>query len=155
MLPYFDGERTPNLPGAAGELHGMTRGSLTPENLAGAAVLAVANSLADCLEALRELGAPVRQVLLIGGGARSIALRSALAETLGLDVIVPSVREYVAIGAARQAAWAATGKLPQWGRQIDDAIAPTGASGPKRYRARYAALRNSLVASQRAMALGQ
>ena len=145
LLPYFDGERTPNLPDATGELHGITRASSTPTNLARAAVLAIANSLADCLEHLRSIGAPARRVLLIGGGAKSTALRSVLADTFGQAVTVPEAREYVALGAARQATWAATGRLPDWRPSIEAVLEPTWNPGPAEYRARYARLRSALT----------
>jgi xylulokinase len=141
LLPYFDGERTPDLPDATGELTGITRASFTPENLARAAVLAVANSLADCLDWLRETGTPIERLLLIGGGAKSAGLRSVLPDTVGMTVAVPEVREYVALGAARQAAWAATGRLPQWGRRIEAELQTTDERGPMIYRQRYAQLR--------------
>ncbi|GGG62373.1 xylulokinase [Kocuria dechangensis] len=144
MLPYFDGERTPNFPDATGQLHGLTRASFTPENLARAAVLAVANSLADCLDVLRGIGAPVERILLIGGGAKSEALRSVLPDTFGMPVEVPRAQEYVALGAARQAAWAATGRPPRWGRRIESVLEPTGDPGAGEYRARYGRLRASL-----------
>jgi xylulokinase len=145
MLPYFDGERTPNLPDAMGQLHGLTRASLTPGNLARAAVLAVANSLADGLDRLRAIGAQPRRVLLIGGGARSYALRAALPDTFGLAVTVPETREYVALGAGRQAAWAATGALPDWHYEAEAVLRPTGGAWAGEYRARYAAMRDRLI----------
>ena len=98
MLPYFDGERTPNRPDATGELRGLTRSSFTPENLARAAVLAIANSLADCLDILRGSGTPAERVLLIGGGAKSAALQALLPDTIGMPVAVPQAREYAALG---------------------------------------------------------
>lgn len=145
MLPYFDGERTPNVPDATGRLHGLTRASFTPENLARAAVLAVANSLADCLDILRDLGAPVERVLLIGGGARSAALRAVLPDTFGLPVELPRAQEYVALGAARQAAWAATGRQPGWERHVIARLEPTGDPGTAAYRGRYRQVRSSLA----------
>jgi xylulokinase len=145
MLPYFDGERTPNLPDANGELHGLTRGSLNPANLARAAALALANSLADCLDVLRELAVPVEQVMLIGGGAKSAALRAVLPGTLGMPVTVPEVREYVALGAARQAAWAATGRLPEWSRAVEAVLENHAEPGAAAYRARYVRLRSRLT----------
>jgi xylulokinase len=145
MLPYFDGERTPNLPHATGQLHGLTRDSFKPANMARAAVLATANSLADCVDVLRALGVPVRQLLLIGGGAKSASLRALLADTLGMTVTVPEAREYVALGAARQAAWAATGRLPPWERRIEAVLEPRRDRGAIAYRARYARLRAALV----------
>jgi xylulokinase len=145
MLPYFDGERTPNLPDAAGQLHGLTRDAFTPENLARGAVLAVANALADCVDRLGAAGAPVRRLLLIGGGAKSAALRALLPGTLAAPVTLPAAREYVALGAGRQAAWAATGRLPNWGRRIEAVLEPSADSGAAAYRARYARLRDALV----------
>ena len=145
MLPYFDGERTPNLPDATGQLHGLTRESFTPANLARAAALSVANSLADCLDTLRGIGAPVKRVLLVGGGAKSAALRAVLPDTFGMPVAIPEVREYVALGAARQAAWVATGKLPRWQRRIEAVLEPSSDPGAAAYRERYVALRSELM----------
>lgn len=149
MLPYFDGERTPNLPDATGQLHGLTRGSFNQANLAKAAVLSVANSLADCVELLEGIGAPVEQVLLIGGGARSAALRAAMPDTLQIPVTVPEPREYVALGAARQALWAATGELPRWGRRVEEILNPSQDRGAARYRERYAEMRLALMSQAR------
>jgi xylulokinase len=145
MLPYFDGERTPNLPGATGQLAGLTRSSFTPANLARASVLAIANSLTDCVELLQRICAPVARVFLIGGGAKSTALQKSLADTLGVPVLVPEQREYVALGAAKQAAWAATGLPPQWDQRIEASLSPSDAEGAARYRARYTAMRSALI----------
>ena len=144
LLPYFDGERTPNLPGASGRLDGITRASLTRENLARAAVLSVANSLADCLDVLRGVDVEVRRVLLIGGGARSEALCSVLPETLGMPVTVPEPAEYVALGAARQAAWAATGSLPRWERSVSRELISSGDESARAFRQRYSTARRNL-----------
>ncbi len=104
LVPYFEGERTPNLPDATASLTGMTLASTTRENLARAAVEGMLGGLAAGLDALRDLGVPLRRVLLIGGGARSAAVQSLAATVLGLPVEVPAPAEYVALGAARQAA---------------------------------------------------
>jgi xylulokinase len=114
LLPYLDGERTPNLPDAAGSLLGMTRSNMTAANLARAAVEGMLCCLADGLDALRAQGVPVRRVLLIGGAAASPAVRAVAGDLFGVPVEVPPVAEYVAIGAARQAAWALSGDLPTW-----------------------------------------
>ncbi|MBC9033856.1 xylulose kinase [Sphingomonas sp. JC676] len=145
MLPYFDGERTPDLPDATGQLHGLTRDAFTPENLARGAVLAVANALADCVGMLRAIDAPVGRLLLIGGGAKSAALRAVLPDTLAASLILPATCEYVALGAGRQAAWAATGRLPCWGRRIEAVLEPNLDPGAAAYRDRYARLRDALV----------
>ncbi|MDJ0311996.1 xylulokinase [Arthrobacter sp. H35-D1] len=143
LLPYLDGERTPNLPDATGTMVGLSRANMTPDNLARASVLAVLNSLADGLAALAALGVPVERVLLIGGGAKSRALREAAATVFGVPVEVPEPREYVALGAARQAAWAATGELPVWGRRIEQSYVPEGTWGTT-VRERYIAARQAV-----------
>ncbi|WP_342022580.1 FGGY family carbohydrate kinase [Arthrobacter citreus] len=114
MVPYFEGERTPNLPDATGSLHGITLQNYTPANLARAAVEAIACSLADGLAALTAVGTDVRRVILVGGAARSAALQHAVSAVFGLPVTVPEPDEYVANGAARQAAGVLTGSWPEW-----------------------------------------
>ena len=114
LVPYFEGERTPNLPDAKGSLHGMTLANFTPENLARAAVEGIACSLADGLQALRDLGIEARRVILVGGAARSEALQQAVSSVFGLPVTVPAPGEYVADGAARQAAAVLSGAWPAW-----------------------------------------
>jgi xylulokinase len=104
LVPYFEGERTPNLPDATASLTGMTLASTTRENLARAAVEGMLSGLAAGLEALRGLGVPLERALLIGGGAQSEAVRAIAPLVLGLPVEVPEPGEYVALGAARQAA---------------------------------------------------
>ncbi|MEN2738321.1 xylulokinase [Microbacterium sp. X-17] len=104
LVPYFEGERTPNLPDATASLTGMTLASTTRENLARAAVEGMLSGLAAGLEALRGLGVPLERAVLIGGGARSAAVQRIAPAILGLPVQVPAPGEYVALGAARQAA---------------------------------------------------
>ena len=142
LLPYLDGERTPNRPGDTGALHGLTRANTTPENLARAAVEGMLNGLADGLDAIRAAGVPVRRVLLIGGGARSEATRQLAPGIFGLPVVVPAPREYVADGAARQAAWLLSGEAapPAWA--MGEAQRYEGDPQPA-VRARYAAARDS------------
>jgi xylulokinase len=114
LVPYFDGERTPNLPEAAGSLHGITRANYTPANLARAAVEGVVCSLADGLAALQAQGVDARRVILVGGGAQSPAVQLAASQLLGLPAFVPTPGEYVADGAARQAAAVLGGAFPDW-----------------------------------------
>ena len=104
LLPYFEGERTPNLPDATAELTGMTLASTTRENLARAAVEGMLRGLAAGLDAIRGLGVPIERALLVGGGAQSEAVRRIAPDVLGVPVDVPAAGEYVALGAARQAA---------------------------------------------------
>ncbi|OLE24197.1 MAG: xylulokinase [Actinobacteria bacterium 13_1_20CM_3_71_11] len=140
LLPYLDGERTPNLPGARGLLGGLTRTNASPANLARAAVEGLLCGLADGVDALRAQGVPVDRILLIGGGAASAAVRALAPALLGAPVAVPEPAEYVALGAARQAAWALAGapEPPQWTVPAHPVHAP--AAGP--VRAAYQDLRD-------------
>jgi xylulokinase len=106
LLPYLDGERSPNRPAASGVLRGLTSLNSTQENLARAAVEAVLCSLADAVGNLADCGITAQRVILIGGAARSEAVRRVAPMIFGVPVTVPEPAEYVALGAARQAAWA-------------------------------------------------
>jgi xylulokinase len=145
LLPYLDGERSPNRPGASGVLSGLTSRNTTPENLARAAVEAVLCSLADAIDNLGGCGITARRVVLIGGAARSEAVRQIAPVIFGVPVSVPSPLEYVALGAARQAAWALSGapEPPSW--PLAGLSADYTASPVPEVRERYAALRDATV----------
>jgi xylulokinase len=112
LLPYLDGERTPNRPHATGVLMGLTSG-VSRADLARAAVEGLLCSLADAVDAL---GVSPTRVLVIGGAARNPAIQQLAPAILGADVSLPEPAEYVALGAARQAAWALAGTAepPAW-----------------------------------------
>ncbi|MEU1604983.1 xylulokinase [Micromonospora matsumotoense] len=116
MVPYLEGERTPDRPTATGSVHGLTLRTATPAHLARAAVEGMLCALADGLDALVAQGATVERVILVGGGARSAAVRRIAPQVFGRPVVVPPPGEYVADGAARQAAWVALGGAtpPTW-----------------------------------------
>lgn len=114
MVPYFAGERTPNIPDATGSLTGITLDNFTREGLARAAVEGVVCSLADAYTALERVGVQGRRAILVGGGARYRAVQQAAAVTLGLPLLLPEPGEYVALGAARQAAGVLLGEMPSW-----------------------------------------
>jgi xylulokinase len=143
LLPYLDGERTPNLPNATGSLHGLTRSNATPENLARAVVEGMLLGLAAAVDAVRAAGCPVHRVLLIGGAAASVAVQEVAADVFGVPVAIPSPGEYVAVGAARQAAWALAGgdAPPAWDVAVDVTIDPdeAGRARAAEVRGRYAA----------------
>jgi xylulokinase len=116
LVPYFEGERTPDRPDATASLHGLTLGTWTPAAVARAAVEGLLCGLADTLDALEAEGAAASRVLLVGGGAALRAVRHIAPAVLGRPVHVPPPGEYVARGAARQAAWvlADTSEAPTW-----------------------------------------
>jgi xylulokinase len=118
LVPYLEGERTPDRPDSTGALHGLTLATAEPAQLARAAVEGLLCGLADGLDAVAATGTPVRRVLLVGGGARSEAVRRIAPAVLGVPVLAPPPGEYVADGAARQAAWVlADGEAPpDWPR---------------------------------------
>jgi xylulokinase len=143
LLPFLDGERTPPLPEAAGLLHGLTRSNATPAHLVRASVEGMLCGLADAVDALDASGVSPRRVVLIGGAARSAAVQQITAGLFALPVSVPEAREYVALGAARQAAWVLTGDEapPSW--KVDAAeILPDDAAESyyRRVRETYSAV---------------
>ena len=141
MVPYLEGERTPDRPLSTGAVHGLTLRTATPANLARAAVEGMLCALADGLDALTAQGAIVDRVILVGGGARSAAVRRIAPQVFGRPVVVPPPGEYVADGAARQAAWVSLGGAapPAWtvGDTEEYAAEPVPA-----IRDRYAAARD-------------
>ncbi|HET9647364.1 MAG TPA: xylulokinase [Microlunatus sp.] len=114
FVPYLEGERTPPLPYAKGELVGLDLTNFTPANIARAAIEGILWSLAYGLRTLAEHAGRLDRVILTGGAAQSKAVQEIAPAVLGRPVTVTAVEESVAIGAARQAAWALTGELPDW-----------------------------------------
>ena len=114
LVPYFEGERTPNLPNATASLTGLTLASMTRENLARAAFEGMLCSLADGLEAILRQGVAARRVLVVGGAAQSPSVALVASQVFDVPVEIPEPGEYVAAGAAVQAAWALTGSRPDW-----------------------------------------
>ncbi|EAR24261.1 xylulose kinase [marine actinobacterium PHSC20C1] len=114
LQPYFEGERTPNLPEATATLFGMTLASTTRPSLARAAIEGLLCGLADGLDALVQQGVNAQRILLIGGAAQNPAVSSIAAQVFAVPIVVPEPGEYVALGAAVQAAWVLTGARPEW-----------------------------------------
>jgi xylulokinase len=104
LQPYFEGERTPNLPDATATLFGMTIDSTTRPNLARAAIEGMLSALADGLGALQANGVVAERILLVGGAAQNPAVQAIAAQVFEVAVVIPTPGEYVAAGAARQAA---------------------------------------------------
>lgn len=104
LLPYFEGERTPNLPQSTGSLSGLRAASATPELLLRAAVDGVAAGIAYCVDALAKVGITAPAATLVGGGSASPVWRQAIADATGLSIAVRGGGEHAARGAAIQAA---------------------------------------------------
>ncbi len=146
LLPYFDGERTPDRPAATGAITGL-RSEVTREDMARAAVEGVVCGLLDGLDALDAV-VPCDDgpLLLVGGGARSPAFRRVLADLSGRAVQVPDVGEAVATGAAVQAAAILSGRPIEevqaaWGLGGGVAVEPDGSVDVAAVRDAYARLR--------------
>jgi len=141
FLPYYGGERTPNRPDAVGTWTGLTDAT-TREDLARAAFEALLCSLADAVDHLAGVtGEEPRRILMVGGATRSPALQALAPAILARPVTLPPPGEYVALGAARQAAWALAGTPdpPTW--HLADTVELT--ADPTSYvREGYARLRD-------------
>jgi xylulokinase len=114
LLPYFEGERTPNRPEATGVFAGMNLNNSNPADIARAMIEGMLAGLADAVDALVALGVNVNRILLIGGAAKNPAIPTIASALFGREVLVPPAGEYVADGAAKQAAWALLGEMPTW-----------------------------------------
>ena len=105
VLPFFNGERIPNLPNGRASLNGATAANFTRANVARAALESAIFGLRIGLDSFRALGFKAREIRLIGGGAKSPLWRSIAANVTGLPVRVPSGDEAAAMGGAIQALW--------------------------------------------------
>ncbi|MCI2957614.1 xylulokinase [Agromyces atrinae] len=123
LVPWFEGERTPNRPDATAVFSGLSLASTTRENIARAAIEGMLCGLADGLDAVRAQGVTAERLLLIGGAAANPAVRAVAAQVFDVPVVIPAAGEYVADGAARQAAWALTGERPSWPLTVDAELA--------------------------------
>jgi xylulokinase len=150
VLPYFNGERTPNLPLATGRIAGV-RGNVTRELLARAAFEGVLCGLLDGLDALRVAGvAPANtddRMVLVGGGARSASYQQIAADLSGQAILVPDADEHVAAGACVQAAAVLHGLAPEsvaeaWQLGAGSSVEPSAGIDRAGIRARYAAVRD-------------
>ena len=109
MLPFFNGERIPDLPNGKGVLTGMTMSNVTKGNIARAALEGVTYEFLLGLDAFRENGIEVSLITLTGGGAKSGFWRQLVSDMTGCDVRVAAVAEAAAFGAALQALWLTEG----------------------------------------------
>ena len=116
LLPYFEGERTPNRPSATGVFSGLNLNNSNPADISRAMVEGMLCGLVDAVDALEKLGVDVKRIILIGGAAKNPAVAQIASALFGREVLLPPAGEYVANGAARQAAWALLGTdtAPVW-----------------------------------------
>jgi xylulokinase len=105
LLPYFEGERTPNVPDGTGAWFGVNARTWTPEHLARATMEGATMTMNYGLNRLRELGIRADEIRLTGGGSQSASWRRILADIFGAEVVAMSHAEGAAFGAALQARW--------------------------------------------------
>lgn len=120
LLPYFAGERTPNVPNGSGVLLGLTPGSLTPACLARASMEGVTMGMNYGLRRLAELGVRAREIRVTGGGAKSAIWRQLMADIFGVPVVGMKEEEGAALGGALQAAWCVARREGRRAARISD-----------------------------------
>jgi xylulokinase len=144
LVPYLEGERTPNLPTATGLLTGL-RTSTNRRDLARAAYLGVLCGLFTGVEALEASGVDLSgRHFLVGGGSRSAAFQAYAADLWGTHVIVPSAGEAVAAGACVQAGSGLLNRslvetAQRWQLDGGEHIAPPGRLDADAVRSAFAA----------------
>lgn len=114
LLPFFQGERTPDLPHARASLHDASLANFTRVNFARAVIEGTVASQVAMLDAMAGCDLAADRLLLIGGAAASLAVQTILAQLVDMPVAIPELDEYVTKGAALQAASALTGTFPAW-----------------------------------------
>ena len=106
LLPYLEGERTPNVPHGTGVWFGATPRTFTAPCFARAAMEGVTLGMNYGLRRLGELGVKPKQIRATGGGAKSKFWRQIMADVFDAEVVTIKVSEGAAYGAALQALWA-------------------------------------------------
>lgn len=129
-LPFYSGERTPNLPRARGALLGITPQNFGKPYLVRSAMEGALYALKFGQEAFSSLGASPRQIRLTGGGAKSRVWQQLAADIFGCGVVVPDVSETAAFGGALQALWMHThamGQAQTMGHIVEGHVPNSGA----------------------------
>lgn len=129
-LPFYSGERTPNLPRARGALLGITAQNFDKAHLVRSAMEGALYALRFGQDAFSELGASPSQIRLTGGGARSRVWQQLAADIFGCNVVVPDVAETAAFGGALQALWAkehASGRSTTMSEIVETHVPNSGA----------------------------
>ncbi|MCL1813319.1 MAG: xylulokinase [Treponema sp.] len=105
LLPFFNGERTPNLPNGRASVNGITAANFKKRNIARAALESAIFGMRIGMEGFNKLGFKAKEIRLIGGGAKSPLWQNIAANVCKLPVRVPSGGEAAAMGGAIQALW--------------------------------------------------
>ena len=105
VVPFFNGERTPNLPNGRASITGMTAANTNRANIARASLESAVFAMRGGLDAFRKLGFQPKEIRLIGGGSKSPLWRQIAADIMNLPIRVPALDEAAALGGAVQALW--------------------------------------------------
>ena len=105
FLPFFNGERTPNLPNGRASIMGLTAANASRDNIARAAMESAIFGMRIGLEAFQALGFRAKEIRIIGGGSKSPLWREIAANVMNLPVKRPENDEAAAMGGAIQALW--------------------------------------------------
>lgn len=118
VLPYFSGERTPiNDPRASGVIAGLNLAH-TREHLFRAVLEGVGYGIRHNLETFRAIGAEVKRVVAVGGGAQTDTWLQIVSDITGVEQSVPAVSIGASYGDAFLAGCAAgvlqVGEIDRW-----------------------------------------
>ena len=105
VMPFFNGERTPNLPNGRASITGLTSANTNRANIARASLESAVFAMRGGLDAFRKLGFQPKEIRLIGGGSKSPLWRQIAADVMNLPIRVPALDEAAALGGAVQALW--------------------------------------------------
>jgi xylulokinase len=156
ILPFFNGERTPNLPHGRASVNGLTAANFKRENIARAALESAIFGMRIGLQGFAELGFKAKEIRITGGGAKSQIWQSIAANVMKLPVRVPQTSEAAAMGGALQALWcaervsgntsASIEKIVAEHVALDGATVTPDEASMRAYDAAYAAYTNYLDA---------
>ncbi|MDR0624800.1 MAG: xylulokinase [Treponema sp.] len=142
VLPFFNGERTPNLPNGRAGVNGITAANFKRQNLARAALESAIFGMRIGLEGFNTLGFKAREIRLTGGGAKSPLWQRIAANVMKLPVRIPAGNEAAALGGAIQALWClekTSGKKTTIESLVDEHVALEGGATVKPVKAEAAA----------------
>ncbi|MDR0639180.1 MAG: xylulokinase [Spirochaetaceae bacterium] len=123
ILPFFNGERTPNLPHGRASVNGLTAANFKRENIARAALESAIFGMRIGLQGFAGLGFKAKEIRIAGGGAKSKIWQSIAANVTGLPVRVPRTGEAAAMGGALQALWCAERSSGNTAASIESIVA--------------------------------